>query len=67
MKDGEKGGNSKLLTLKETKFKIINYSSTTTEFPHIYTSSLFVMLKELLMMFMNFEEKKTKNLFDVRE
>ena len=35
MKDGEKGGNSKLPTLKVTKFNIINYSSTTTEFPYI--------------------------------
>ena len=33
MKDGEKGGNSKLPTFKVTKFKIINYSSTTTCFP----------------------------------
>ena len=35
MNDGEKGGNSKFPTLNVTKFKIINYSSTATEFPHI--------------------------------
>ena len=28
---------------------------------------LFVKLKELLVMFMNFEEKRTKKLFDVQE
>ena len=33
MKDREKDGNSKLPTLKVTKFKIINYSTTTTCFP----------------------------------
>ena len=51
MKDRDKGGNSKLPTLKVTKFKLLIIPQPLLVSPYLTnTSSLFVMLKELLMM-----------------